>query len=161
LSAVCARRKFKTQFTGTKFPWSGKGKIRSAPAQGTLRAFNRKNQIRRAQCRVKSGAPFVASGDTVTEETKLAGWPGSIQATMARAGREISFCAPDGAGIGGTDCELSGLAAQQAMWPPHAAAQVEPPDLPHATVAVEADANCAQTSNMADKMAVNRFTKLF
>ena len=59
--------------------------------------------------------------------------------------------------MAGAGCELSGLAAQQAMWPPHDLAQVEPAGLPHAAV-VGTDANSAQTSNPADKMAVNRFT---
>ena len=34
-------------------------------------------------------------------------------------------------------------------------------DLPHVAVTLDADANCAQTSNTANKMAVNRFTNLF
>ncbi len=66
-----------------------KGKIRSAPTQGTLRAFNRKNQIRKAQCRVKSGVLFATSGETFMEETKLVGWLGKIQATIAGAINEI------------------------------------------------------------------------
>jgi hypothetical protein len=91
---LCAAEKFRDNsgtIHGHKNSVEWKGKIRSAPTQGTLRAFNGKNQIRKTQCRVKSGVPLATNGNTFTEETKLVGWLGSTQATMAGAKSEISL----------------------------------------------------------------------
>ena len=74
--------------------------------------FGWEDQIRKAQCRVKSGRLFATIGDTFTEAAKLAGWLGKIHTTAAGAGREISFCAGAGGGIVGG---VGALVPQQAM----------------------------------------------
>lgn len=103
--------------------------------------------------------PFANIGDTFTEETKLAGWLGKIHTTATGASSEISFCTEAGGGIVGG---VGALVPQQAMWPPQAAAHVEPvAGLPHAAGIAGTDAKSDHTSNPADKMAANRFMDYF
>jgi len=58
-------------------------RIRNAPAQGTLRAWKKMNQIRRTQFRAKSGAVVAADKETAVEEIVFAGVSGNVHVTTA------------------------------------------------------------------------------
>lgn len=76
---------------------------------------------------------------------------------VAGASKEISFCTEAGGGVEGWG-GVGALVPQQAMW--HEPLPGIPQDFWHAAVtAAGADAKSAHTSNTADKMAVNLFTK--
>lgn len=92
------------------------GKDRGAPAQGTLRAFEEMNQIRRVQSRVRSGVPVNASGDPAAVGERLASCSGSSQAIRFGAGSETCCCAGAGTGMAETGCGTeAGLAAQHGI----------------------------------------------
>jgi hypothetical protein len=87
---------------------------RSAPAQGTLRAGKRKNQIKRAQSRAKSGVPTASEGGVKVEAIEFAGVAGRVQIKTAGARSESWICPPAGAG-----CESGDdFAAQQGIVTP-------------------------------------------
>lgn len=84
--------KFLRQFTGTKIR-GAKGIDRNAPAQGTLRAWKKKNQTSRTQFRAKSGVATAIEDEIVVEEIMPAGASGSVHVIAVKAGRsEIWFC---------------------------------------------------------------------
>jgi hypothetical protein len=79
------------QFTGTKIPWS-KRKNRNAQAQGTLRAWKKLNQMRKAQFRTKSDAATADREEIVVEEIVGAEVSGNAQITSAVIRNEIWCC---------------------------------------------------------------------
>jgi hypothetical protein len=62
-------RKIQRQFTGTKFRGENR-KNRSAPTQGTLRAWKGENQMIQTQCRAQSEALVTVNGPSLEEGGK-------------------------------------------------------------------------------------------
>jgi hypothetical protein len=111
--------RLQTHFTDTTNPRKQNQWECSAPAQGTLRAGRRKNQIRRAQSRAKSGTPAASEDGVKVEAIEFAGVAGRVQIKTAGARSESWICPPAGAGAAGAGCESGDdFAAQQGIVTP-------------------------------------------
>lgn len=75
-------------------------------ARYTLRVWLTKNQISRAQCRVKSGTARAENGARWEEVTCEGKAVGSVHAMTTAAKAEKSFCVVAEIGATGSGCEL-------------------------------------------------------
>jgi hypothetical protein len=150
-------------FYGHENPIHEKGirmeKVRRAPNQGTLRAFNGKNQRSRAQCRVYSGVSARAIGVDCAEEKAFASSPGRVQMAVAGAIREICVSLPDGVGAAGVDSEGSAdFVAQHGMFAQQSACGRTAGRQQSGEAAAGRGAICTTTSSRLNQMAINCFT---
>ena len=88
------------------------GGHRNTTARYTPRVFKRKNQISRAQCRVKSGTASAESGAESEEEICDGAVAGKVHVTSAGANSEKSCREPAAAGRVGGGC-VAGAAARR------------------------------------------------